>query len=102
MDDQNAGPLVHAGNGDKIAKDIELEVVVAGHVPRIDRRYVEQRVAVGSGADDVLGGNVARRPCSILDQDRLVQSLGQRVADEASDQIASAAGGETNDEMNWP
>src|SRR5689334_24198486 len=67
MDDENPGALVHAGDGDEVAQDVELEVFVEGGVPGIDRGYVEQGIAVGPGADDVFGGNIARRAGSILD-----------------------------------
>jgi hypothetical protein len=58
--------------------------------------------AVGRGACDLLGSNVAGPAGVILDDEGLPEPLRQRLTDQARDDVGGGAGAEAFDQLHRP
>src|SRR5262249_53485026 len=81
-----------------IANEIVIEFVVKCRVDRVVRVDQEQRIAVGRGLHDHFGPNIPTGARSIVDDERLAQSLVQPLADQSSEDIVRAARRKGNDQ----
>src|SRR5262244_604734 len=70
-----------------VADKIEAKVVVQCRVERVNRRNVEQRVAVRRRAHDCFGGDIAAGARPVLDDEWLTETLRQRLTDKARNQV---------------
>ncbi len=68
MDHQNADAAVDAGDGRYISNEIEFKVVIECHIIRIDRRKIEQRVAIGRRMNNKLGSDIAGCSGPVFDE----------------------------------
>src|SRR5262249_51797227 len=90
-----------AGNWRDVADEIVIELVVECGVDRVQGSRQEERVAVGRGAHDRLGGNIAARAWSILDDERLTEPLRQALAHQASDDVSRSTRRKTDNDVDW-
>src|SRR5262245_53215503 len=81
-----------------IANEIVIEFVVKCRVDRVIRVDQEQRIAVGRGLHDHFGPDIPTGARSIVDDERLAQSLVQPLADQSSEDIVRAARRKGNDQ----
>jgi hypothetical protein len=87
----------HRGEiGQRIVIDRFKEVAVDGQSGRGD----VHGVAVGSGAGDELGGDIAAGAGLVLDDHLLAPDLREPRADDAADAVDAAAGREGHDELD--
>ena len=68
----------------------------------VGRRYRQQRVAVRRGLGDRLGRDGAARARAVFNHHRLLQGVGEPLADDAGRQIDGAARGEPGDHADRP
>src|SRR5262249_24714167 len=80
----------------------ETKVVVERRIDRRRRVNHEECVPVWCRLHDCLGSDVGARARSVLDDERLAEALGELLADEARDNVGSAAGGIANDDAYGP
>src|SRR3984957_2770272 len=101
------GGVHHHGVGDvgeqrdrrEILDAVERHLGEERVVHRVHAHRVEQeRVAVGRGARDGCGADVAGGAGAVLDQDRLAERLIEMSADDARQDVGRAAGRERDDE----
>jgi len=89
-------------NGDRLERRrIEIELLVEGDIAG-DRRELrrEQRVAVGFGAIDRLGADIAAGAAAVLDHERLAQMLLEAGGENSRHGIDAAAGGHADDDFH--
>src|SRR6266536_4468108 len=79
---------------DEVAHDVEGERAIDGGADRRAVRVLQDGVTVGRRFRDGVGGDIAARPRTVLDDDRLAQRFGELGADHASERVDSAAGDE--------
>src|SRR5262249_30232573 len=58
----------------------------------------QQRVAVGTGARDLLGAEAAERTGAVLDHNRLPERVLKVLSDQAGDLVRARAGGKRHDD----
>src|SRR5215469_4373803 len=92
----------NASNWRDVAEKKETKVVVQRRVDR--RRSVnhEERVAVWRRLHDCLGSDVGAGARPVFDDEWLAEALGELLADQARDNVGSAAGGIANDDAHRP
>jgi hypothetical protein len=61
-----------------VAEEVELEIIVERRVAGIGKTGRQQRVAIGCGIQDVLGGDIGAGARPVLDNDLLAKPLRQR------------------------
>jgi hypothetical protein len=81
----DADPEMRTCDRRNVADDVEIELVVEGRIPRIGRSKLKQRVAVRGRANHCLGGKIAARARSVLDDELLTKALRQPLAEKASE-----------------
>ena len=62
----------------------------------------QQRVAVSRRARDRLQGEIAAATRPVVDDQRLAEPLRQRLTNEPRNDVGRAAGGNEDDQSNWP
>ena len=84
---------------DEVLARVVLHLVAQERCDR-DRRggREHQRVAVGGGAGERRGGDLAARPSPVLGRERLADALLQMVDEHARQHIGGAAGAERHDD----
>ena len=87
---------VDAGDRREVAQKIETELVVERRVDRVVGADHQQRVAVGRRARDRLGRDVAAGARLVLDDELLGELLGQRLRDQARQDVDRLAGRKTD------
>ena len=92
----------HKGTADDaderdVADEIEIEVVVERRVDGGGRVGPKQRIAVGGSTHDGLGGDIAGGAGPVLDDEWLAEPLGERLTQQAYENVRSAAGGISDD-----
>src|SRR5215468_11312615 len=85
-----------------VANEIEIELVVERRVSRVERTDREQRVAVGGGTHDRLGGDVAAGSRTVVDDERLTEPLGEPLTYQARRDVRTASGREANNDAHRP
>src|SRR5262245_4851003 len=85
-----------------VAEKRETKVVVKRRVDRRRRVNHEECVAVWRRLHDYLGSDIGAGACPILDDERLAEALGELLADQARDNVSSAAGGITDNDAHRP
>src|SRR5262245_58477271 len=85
-----------------VANEIEIELVVERRVSRVERTDREQRVAVGRGTHDRLGGDVAAGSRTVVDDERLTEPLREPLTDQARRDVRTASGREADNDAYWP
>src|SRR6516162_1377577 len=81
----------NASNRRDVAEKRETKVVVKRRVDRRRRVNHEECVAVWRRLHDYLGSDIGSRARPILDDERLAEALGELLADQARDNVGSAA-----------
>src|SRR5262249_6416832 len=91
-----------AGDGRNVTNEIEIEPFVQCGVYGIRNTNQKQRIAIGGRLRDGVGPNVCTRARSILDDERLPQTLGQPLADQARRHIGRASRWKSHDDAGRP
>ena len=82
-----------AGNGRDVADEIEIEVVVKCRVDCVRLGDPKQRVAVGRGVHDRVGGDIGAGAGAVFDNELLAEPLRQPLAHEPRHDVGRSAGG---------
>ena len=82
----------HAGNRRDVAQEIVIEMPVHAGIGRIRCRDHEQRVTVGRGLHDRLGGDVGIGAGTVVDDELLAEPLRQPLRDQPRGGIGRSAG----------
>ena len=82
--------------GDRIVAERGVEEAIDRHRQRAD----QDGVAVGLGARDRLGADIAAGAALVLDHHLLAPDLGQPVGEDARDHVGSAAGRKRHDQSD--
>src|SRR5262249_61586440 len=85
-----------------VADEIEIELVVERRVDRVESTGQEQRVAVGWGTHDRLGGDVAAGSRTVVDDERLTEPLREPLTYQARRDVRTASGREANNDAHRP
>ena len=99
---QHADAAHGAGDRHDVAQEIELQIVVERGAGGVGHADGEQRVAVGRGAHDRLGADVAARAGTVLDHERLAELLRERLRDDPHKDVDRAAGRKADDDAHRP
>ena len=91
-----------AGDGRDVAEKHEAELIVERRVDRIPRNDEEERIAVRERAHDRLGGDISAGPRTVLDHERLTETLRQPLSQQASGSVRPAAGGLPDNDAHRP
>ena len=75
MDLHDVGDTNHAGHHGEITDRTEFELIVQSRIDGIGREHDEERVAVRRRSHDRFGRNVARGARTVLDNERLTETL---------------------------
>ena len=102
MHHQDPWSAAQARDRRDVADKIEAEVVVQCRVERVNRRNVEQRVAVRRRAHDCFGGDIAAGARPVLDDEWLAETLRQRLTDQACKEVRRAARRLADDQVHRP
>src|SRR5262249_1479803 len=92
----------NASNRRDVAEKRETKVVVKRRVDRRRRVNHEECVAVWRRLHDYLGSDIGAGARPILDDERLAEALGELLADQARDNVGSAAGWITDNDAHRP
>jgi hypothetical protein len=87
---QDPWAAVDARDRRDVADEIETKVVVERRVERVNRRNLEQRIAVWGRTDDGFGGHIAAGARPVLDDEWLPETLRQRLTDKACKEVRRA------------
>src|SRR6516164_3475918 len=87
--------------GPRIADEVEVEVVEQGSIDCRRGIGTKKRVTVRRGAYDCLSGDIAGGSRPILDDKRLTESRGQRLAHQAHKDVRPATRCIPNDAAHW-
>jgi hypothetical protein len=99
---QNVGLAADPGNRCDVADEIEIELLKQRGVDRIRRNGQQERVAIGRGVHDGLGGQIAAGPRAVFDDEWLTEPLLQPLPDAACEHISRPAGRKTDDNARRP
>src|SRR6266849_4007456 len=102
MDLHDVGDTNHAGHHREITDRTEFEFIVQGRVDRICREHDQERVAVRRRAHHRFGSNVARGAWTVLDKERLTETLRQPLADQTRHDVDRAARGKPKNHTDRP
>src|SRR5215468_1183361 len=94
--------VVHGRDRRDVADEIEIELVVERRVDRVESTDQEQRVTVGRGTHDRLGGDIAAGSRTVLDDERLTEPLRQPLTYQARRDVRTASGREANNDAHRP
>ena len=94
--------VVHGRDRRDVADEIEIELVVERRVDRVESTDQEQRVAVGRGTRDRLGGDVAAGSRTVVDDERLTEPLREPLTYQARRDVRTASGREANNDAHRP
>jgi hypothetical protein len=99
---QDPWAAVDARDRRDVADEIETKVVVECRVERVNRRNLEQRIAVWGRTDDGFGGHIAAGARPVLDDEWLPETLRQRLTDKACKEVRRATGRPADDQPHRP
>src|SRR6516225_5189089 len=85
-----------------VADEIEIELVVERRIDCVESTDQEQRVAVGRGTHDRLGGDVAAGSRTVVDDERLTEPLRKPLTYQARRDVRTASGREANNDAHRP
>ena len=101
MDLHDVGDTNHAGHHREITDRTEFEFIVQRRVDGIGREHDEERVAVRMRSHHRFGGKVARGARTVLDKERLFETLRQPLSDQTRHDVDRAARGEPKNHTDW-
>src|SRR5262249_36932519 len=84
-----------------VVDEIEVELEHR-RVEGIFRTNQQQRVAIRGCPHDRFGGNIAGCATAVLDDERLPESLRQRLTDQSRDDVACSSGAKAFDQTHRP
>src|SRR6516165_2738136 len=85
-----------------IAKEIEAELIIKGHIDGVRRSRQEERVAVGRGTHDGLGADIVAGTRPIIDDELLAEPLREPLSHQAREDIDRAARRGRRDQAHRP
>ena len=85
-----------------VADEIEIELVVERRVDRVRCGDIQERIAIRGRTHDRLGGNVAPRARSVLDDKWLCEPLRQPLSHQAGRDVGPPGGRERHDQTHRP
>jgi len=94
--------IADLGHGLEVLERVVGHLVVEARIDRKRIRRQQQRVAVGSCARDPREGDIAAGAAAVLDDDRLAQSVAERLLDDPRHDVVGAARRERDDEGHRP
>src|SRR6516164_2292328 len=97
---QDSRSTVDARDRRNVANEIEAEIVVECHVPRVIRTNHEERISIGRCLHYRLNGEIAASAGPVLDDDWLTEALGQPLTDQAGKRIDHATWGKAGDQSH--
>src|SRR5258705_12139090 len=102
LTNHDLGLTANACDRDDIADEIEIEPIVECGVDRVWYIDKEQRITIWRRAHYCLGGNIRPGARSVLDHERLAESLRQPLTDQTSDKVIRATGRSTRNYAHRP
>src|SRR5262249_50808796 len=102
IDLHDEGPIADACNRRSVPDETEVELVVEHVGDGVSRNHQKERMAVGGRTDDRLGGDIARSPGPVLDDEWLAEALRQPMPNQAREEIGRPAWAKANHQSPWP
>src|SRR6266404_9535275 len=102
MHHHHVGHDNNAGDRRDVADEIEVKLVIECRVERVEGTDYEQRVAVGRGTHDRLGGDVAAGSRTVVDDERLTEPLREPLTYQARRDVRTASGREAHNDAHRP
>src|SRR5262245_18133926 len=96
------GVRINASDWRDIADEIVVELVVECRIDRVPCANNEQRVAVGRGTHDRLGGDMAAGDRTVVDDERLTEPLREPLTYQSRRDVRAASGREANNDAHRP
>ena len=92
MHDQHEAGLRNAADRLEMLREPDLEILEQAFVDRGGEQRQQQRVAVGRGARDHLGAEIAAGPGPVLDDELLAEYVAHALSDHPRQDVGRAAG----------
>src|SRR6266436_7201280 len=102
MDLHDIGDTNHAGHHCEITDRTEFELIVQSRIDGIGREHDEERVAVRRRSHHRFGRKVARGARTVLDKERLTETLRQPLTDQTRHDVDRAARGKPKHHTDRP